>query len=423
MSLSFNTQAILLLTAPLIIKRRTPVDLLSLGEYNKLARFLHERQREPADLLATNDDELLMECKQIINPDRLKSLLSRGFLLSQVVQHWQDRSIWVVSRADNDYPERLKTRLKDSAPPIIYGCGESASLDIGGLAIVGSRDVDDNLIVYTKGIGHLTAEAGHAIISGGARGIDQAAMRGALEAGGRVVGVLSENLERTALNRENRNLIMEGQLILTSPFDPSAGFNAGHAMQRNKLIYAFADVALVVNSDYQRGGTWTGAVEQLDKLRFVPVYIRSDGEPRKGLDALRRKGALPWPNPETPEALAEVLTTEVVSTSLVALQNTLFPSIQEESKHITESPQTTLPDTSDILKLPTAPEDELSTKIVESLTATKKVAKTVAELASILQVASSQLKKQLQQLVEEGVLEKLTRPVKYMIKSQRSMFE
>ena len=82
-------------------------------------------------------------------------------------------------------------------------------------------------------------------------------------------------------------------------------------MQRNKLIYALADAALVVSSDYEKGGTWAGAVEQLEKLRLVPVYVRSNGETGKGLEALRRKGALPWPNPETSEALAEALAVEV----------------------------------------------------------------------------------------------------------------
>jgi predicted Rossmann fold nucleotide-binding protein DprA/Smf involved in DNA uptake len=83
-------------------------------------------------------------------------------------------------------------------------------------------------------------------VSGGARGIDQAAMRGALEAGGKVTGVLADSLEKTAMNRDHRSMLMEGQLVLVSPYDLSAGFNVGNAMQRNKLIYAFADAALVV---------------------------------------------------------------------------------------------------------------------------------------------------------------------------------
>ena len=63
-------------------------------------------------------------------------------------------------------------------------------------------------------------------------------------------------------------------------------------MQRNKLIYALADAALVVNSDLNKGGTWTGAIEQLERLKLVPVFVRSTGETSAGLEALRKRGAL-----------------------------------------------------------------------------------------------------------------------------------
>lgn len=326
-SLSPNTQAILLLTAPLIAgQANASSDLLTPGEYKRLARFLFERQRQPADLLAPEAREWIGECQPIVDRDRLQRLLARGFLLSQALERWQTRAIWMVSRADPEYPRRLKERLKDEAPPILYGCGEAAILEAGGLAVVGSRQVDEALIAYTEGIGRLAAQARRAIISGGARGIDQAAMRGALEAGGQVAGVLADSLERAALNRENRDLLMEGQLVLISPYDPAAGFNVGNAMQRNKLIYALAEAALVVSSDHLKGGTWAGAVEQLDKLKLIPVYVRSTGETGPGLSALRRKGALPWPNPETTEALAKALAAPVSSKKDPPEQAELFPS-------------------------------------------------------------------------------------------------
>jgi DNA processing protein len=103
--------------------------------------------------------------------------------------------------------------------------------------------------------------------------------------------------------------LMEGQLALVSPYDPDAGFNVGHAMGRNKQIYALADAALVVNADFNKGGTWSGAVEQLDKFRFGPVFVRATGETTKGLEGLRKKGALDWPEPKTPDALQEALST------------------------------------------------------------------------------------------------------------------
>lgn len=427
MLLSPNTQAILLLMAPLIAGRDEPSsDLLTPGEYKRLARFLRDQQRQPADLLAPDARELLGECKQLIDSDRLKSLLARGFLLSQAIERWHTRAIWVVSRADAEYPRRLKTRLKDDAPPVLYGCGDATILDTGGLAVVGSRHVDDALVEYTEGIGRLTAKARRTLVSGGARGIDQAAMRGALEAGGKVAGVLADSLERAALNREHRNLLMDGQLVLISPYDPSSGFNVGHAMQRNKLIYALADAALVVSSDYEKGGTWAGAVEQLEKLQLVPVYVRSNGETGKGLEALRNKGALPWSNPETPEALSEALAVEVSPRKAAPGQNEFFSSVREESKQAYEIPQSLLP-INDFcpplsVESPLAPADELFAKVRELL-GKMKTPKTDAEVAADLHVSNSQAKEWLQRLVKEGVMEKHTKPVRYGPKSQRSLLE
>lgn len=320
--LSPNAQAILLLTAPLIVGRRgrsgrpktaakraqtANPKPLSAAEYRDFARRLRAVQREPADLLGSGATETLCASGTNLDGERIRWLLGRGFLLAQAVERWRTRALWIVTRADPDYPKRLKVRLRENAPPVLYGCGDPTILNGGGLAVVGSREVSEDLIRYAEDVGRLAAGARMAIVSGGARGTDQAAMRGALEAGGRSAGVLANGLERAALNRGHRNFLMDGRLALVCPYDPAARFLAGHAMQRNKLIYALSDAALVVNSDRGRGGTWAGATEQLDKLRFVPVYARADGERSEGLEALLGRGAEAWTNPTTPDGLRRIL--------------------------------------------------------------------------------------------------------------------
>ena len=124
-ALSPTPQAILLLTAPLIAGRGTSSsDLLSPGEYKRLARHLREIQRQPADLVSPDAADLMRACQPVIDEARLQHLLGRGFLLSQVIERWQARAIWVVSRADAEYPRRLKARLREDAPAVIYGCGD-----------------------------------------------------------------------------------------------------------------------------------------------------------------------------------------------------------------------------------------------------------------------------------------------------------
>lgn len=455
--LSANTKAILLLTAPLIVGRGTPsADLLTATEYKRVARFLLDRKRQPADLLSAGGDELLRECRQVVDYNKVKKLLERGFLLSQAIERWHARAIWVVSRADADYPKRLKHHLKEDAPTILYGCGDMSLLDSGGLAVVGSRDVDEELISYTEGIGRLTAKAGCSLISGGARGIDQAAMRGALSSGGKVIGVLAENLERNALSRENRQFLMSASLILVSAYDPSAGFNVGHAMQRNKLIYALSDAALVVSSAYEKGGTWTGAMEQLEKLNYVPVYIRSLGPSSKGLEGLRRKGALLWPNPSMPDDFTNIFRVQVLkeqqgnllsrvnqpvtptSSSPVSVAVSDHEKQNPAADNITCAGEDSLDKRKDSLSSPSSSVskqqsqdvcvtvslesmgDELFCRVKELLSRVPG-SHTEVELASMLDVSKSQMKLWLQRAISEQWIKKHGKPAKYSVTGIQSV--
>ena len=340
---SQDCQAVLLLTAPLITGRTEPSpDLLTPGEFKRLSALLHEWQKGPEDFLRADADDLVRQCSELVNADRLKRLLGRGFLLSQAVERWQARAIWVIASTDPTYPQRLKERLKENAPAVLYGCGDAAILETGGLAVVGSRNATPALLKYTEHIGQLAAHAKQTVVSGGARGIDQASMQGALQADGKAAGMLADSLERAALNREYRSPLMEGRLVLVSPYDPLAGFNVGNAMQRNKLIYALADAALVISSDYQKGGTWAGAVEQLTKLRLVPVYVRSRGELEKGITELQILGARPWPNPTNPAELVRTLA-QGSSPNATVEGEEVWPSLVHEPTLFGAVPETKVP--------------------------------------------------------------------------------
>ncbi|MET0329866.1 MAG: DNA-processing protein DprA [Dyella sp.] len=454
--LSPNTQAILLLTAPLITGRNSSSpDLLTAGEYKRLARHLREIKHQPSDLVSPDAANLLRACQSVIDEARLQRLLGRGFLLSQAIERWQARAIWVISRADAGYPRRLKVRLREDAPAVLYGCGDIRLLERGGLAVVGSRHVDEALINYTVSIGNLAARAGRTLISGGAKGVDQAAMQGALEVGGTACGVLADSLEKMTLTREHRNLLIEGHLTLISPYDPNAGFNVGNAMQRNKLIYALSDASLVVSSDVDKGGTWTGAIEQLDKLKFVPVYIRSTGSPSIGLDALRKKGALAWPNPNDADSFENLLSasptpptpSEQTGFMLLAesdeqfddesptrppcgssdvsrpdvisavIENGIDQAIQEKR----EGPSIEKLDKTVQHKVQATPAETLIAAARESIQMLLITPMKDAEVAAALEVTTAQAKAWLQRLVEEDVLEKQKKTAGYVVK-QKPLF-
>lgn len=418
--LSPNSQAILLLTAPLVAGRgESSAELLSLGEYNRLAKWLREAKRQPSDLIGPNASMLLNECARIFDASRLEKLLARGFLLSQAVDRWHSRAIWVISRADPEFPRRLKAKLKEDTPPLLYGCGDLRLLESGGLAIVGSRDVSDELLTYTANAGALAASARRTLVSGAARGVDQAAMRGALNAGGVVVGVMADSLERAALAREHREFLMDERLTLVSPYDPAAGFNVGHAMQRNKFIYALADATLVVNSDFNKGGTWTGAVEQLEKYHCGPLFVRLGENVGKGNFALVRKGALPWPEPPDAATLEQLLATAAVRGVQEPRQDNLPLTVEEaataEVKVPEPKPQAVAPNVPS--PAPSALE-QASAGVLHSTVAllfSKMLVSpaTEAELAERLDVVKPQIKAWLARFVAEGRVKKLNKPARY----------
>ena len=309
-----NAQAILLLTAPLHVGRgggREEVRRLTpKRQYLPLIEWLAGIGREPGDLIGPEGVDVLDEAlaSGLPNLDRaqIEELLGRGYLLGVALDRWRTRAVWVLSSFDEGYPDRLREALGDEAPPLLYGCGDRSFLNDGGLAIVGPRAADEELLEYARSVGELAASAGRTVVSGAARGVDRAAMTGALDVGGRTIGVLHSELARAAVQRENRDAVLDERLLLVSPHDPAARFQRHNAMRRNHYVYALADAALVVDALKGKGGTWTGATDQLARCSSSPVYVRSTLDRSEGLAALEDRGALQWPNPESPQEL-EVL--------------------------------------------------------------------------------------------------------------------
>lgn len=279
----------------------------SLREYNQLADWMMDRHARPGDLLTNTGSRLLETFPSGIDVARMKILLSRGAAMALAVEKWTNNGIWVICRSDSFYPERLKQHLKKQAPAVLYGVGNIDLLLRGGLAVVGSRNIDNQGETFTRKVAEESAREGMQIVSGGARGVDQIAMLSALVAGGTVVGVLTDSLIKATVAGKYRAGIREKRLVLVSAFSPNARFNVGNAMTRNKYIYALADFALVVSAAKKKGGTWAGATEELKRDGARPVFVRHGEGIPEGNHALLELGARPFPKPPWKENLAMFL--------------------------------------------------------------------------------------------------------------------
>jgi predicted Rossmann fold nucleotide-binding protein DprA/Smf involved in DNA uptake len=268
---------------------------LATREFNVMAEWLVSVELRPGDLLHDRGREQLRSGLLHLDLARVERLLERGMAMTFDTEKWINKGIWVVCRGDADYPARLRTHLRSQAPPILYCTGNPALLAGGGLAIVGSRNIHADGEAYTQRVARRCAEHGIPVVSGGARGVDQAAMLAALEADGRVLGVLADSLSRAAVSAHYREHLRAERLLLCCSHRPDAGFSTGLAMGRNRLIYAMADHALVIQCEKEKGGTWNGATEELRRSQARPVFVRIEDPVPEGNAALMKLGARSFP--------------------------------------------------------------------------------------------------------------------------------
>jgi predicted Rossmann fold nucleotide-binding protein DprA/Smf involved in DNA uptake len=181
-------------------------------------------------------------------------------------------------------------------------------------------------------LGAEVAGAGFCLVSGGARGIDEAAMTGALDGGGQVIGVLADSLLKAIVAQKWRAALRRGDLVLVSPHHPEAAFNVGNAMARNKHVYCLAEAAVVVHSGTS-GGTWSGALENLQHA-WVPLWVRKTDDPESGNAGLVDKGGR-W----LPDVMSESLIRELPTGSVSAAgESTVEAPATYPAKAVDEPP-------------------------------------------------------------------------------------
>lgn len=299
MKLSADSQVILLLCSHLGLSPDPDTAPFTLRDWNPLARKLQAISLRPGALLDLSEQDLVIQLGvSSEEASRISRLLQRRGSLAIELERLESLGIRVLIRADEDYPLRYRQRLKDAAPAVLFYAGNRELLGQPGIAVVGSRNVDQVGQDCAAYIGNACAWSGLVLYSGGAKGVDSISMKAALDGRGTAVGILADSLERAIRAPETRKALLRGDLCLVTPYAPNAGFSVGAAMGRNKLIYALADYAVVAASDVEKGGTWAGATEAL-KAGWLPVFILEYPDMPEGNRALLKKGgmALPYPFP------------------------------------------------------------------------------------------------------------------------------
>jgi len=164
------------------------------------------------------------------------------------------------------------------SPPALWVRGALAADDALAVAIVGARRATPYGLATAERVAAELAARGVTIVSGFARGIDSAAHRGALEAGGRTLAVLGCGVD-VVYPPENRALVraIEARGALLSQFAPGTPALAGHFPARNRTLAGLALGVLVVEAAERSGALITaGFAGDLGREVFaIPGRITS----------------------------------------------------------------------------------------------------------------------------------------------------
>ena len=198
---------------------------------------------------------------------RILSLLREEELLERYLSRGKRADCIPVTRVSAHYPVIVRQRLGMDSPGCLWVKGDPAMLEEPGIALVGSRDMRPQNLGFAREVGRQAAIQGLVLVSGNARGADRAAQDACLEAGGRVVSIVADELERCALH---------SRVTYVSEDGFNLGFSAQRALSRNRVIHALGRMVFVAQARLGRGGTWDGVSRNL-RLGFSSVACFRDG--------------------------------------------------------------------------------------------------------------------------------------------------
>ena len=359
--------------------------------------------------------------------ENILKLLSRSLELGVDLDRLYSKGINVVTRASSLYPRKLKKVLKDLAPPVLFYCGNISLLDKDGIGVVGSRKVEEAHIEFTKKLVQQAVSENLIIYSGGAKGIDDISQKEALLRGGSYVSFLADSLEKKIKNKEVRENIESGRVLLITSSKPDAGFQVGLAMNRNKYIYASSKATFVIASDYNKGGTWNGAIQNM-RHNWTKTFVKQDSK-SKGIQELIKLGANPIEKIEGVNLLSLIDNSKNIKTyneenfeqigidTLIQLnnQNDLNKEAKYENTKIeynTEEDDYKLKNT--LVQEKEVINFDLYNHVIDIILEVLKEEKNLDELSEILNVKKSQLREWINRGIDSNKIKKLSKPVRYV---------
>lgn len=253
----------LLLTSHLGNPDRKPLTTAQLRYLGQRVREM-ERPREDRELSET---DLIRLGYGREKAGQIVKLLAEEDVLDYYLAQGKKQDCVPLTRITEGYPKLLLHRLGDDAPGGLWAKGDLSVLGTPAIALVGSRELQQKNREFAEAVGVFAARQGLTLISGNARGADQTAQSACLEAGGRVISIVADELTK---HRQIENI------LYLSEDGYSESFTSQRALSRNRCIHAMGQMVFVAQANLKKGGTWQGTAANL-RHHWSPVLCFRDG--------------------------------------------------------------------------------------------------------------------------------------------------
>jgi DNA processing protein len=256
----------------------------------RIRMALLERFGSPGEVLAADAGQL----REVsgVGPKLTHLILSAEELIDvdREIAICQENGLEIITDADKSFPRMLR-EIHDP-PSVLFVRGQLKEQDAVAVGIVGTRHATQYGLRQAHRLGSSLARAGVTVVSGLARGVDAAAHRGALEAGGRTIAVLASgvlNIYPPEHDKLAAEIALSGALVSEAP--PNAQPQAGMFPQRNRLISGLSLGVVIVEAAQRSGALITArlAGEQGREVFAVPGHV--DSRTSQGCHRLIRDGA------------------------------------------------------------------------------------------------------------------------------------
>lgn len=253
--------------------------------------LLLERFSSPEDIYHAARQEL--ERLPDITAEAVTALENKDLTAArQVLSRCERKDLGIVTFGENGYPARLRN-IPDP-PLVLYIRGRLPDMDdVPVIGVVGTRKASAYGMDTARRMGAQIAQCGGLVVSGGAWGIDSAAMEGALEASSSVVGVLGCGADVVYPRNNGRLFARVTQAgCLISEYPPGTEPKPWHFPARNRIISGLSNGVLVVEAPEKSGALITArqALEQGRDVFVVPGNV--DVASCVGSNALLREGGI-----------------------------------------------------------------------------------------------------------------------------------